>query len=245
MFLKDLSKYSSVKSGLDYHDELNQKIWDGEVLRPEVHKALSRISDKFIEFLAVDKNTVEDVIITGSICNYNWTKFSDIDLHILLRYDEFCTDCKTYSFDDCMKAKKTLWNDSHDITIYGFDVELYAQSSDDAVTGNAGVYSVKNKKWTKLPKKEKVNLEDEMIMYKASRIMSLIDTIVDQKVNDLDQIQEIKDRIKKMRKSGLEKGGEYGLENLVFKALRNNGYIEKLHDYYSTIEDQDLSLEKK
>lgn len=243
MLLKNLSKYDKLESGLDYHDTLHPQIWDeNQRLHKDVDTAIQRIADKFIEFLGVADANVADVILTGSVCNYNWTKFSDIDLHILLDYNAICGDCSEYNFDDCMKAKKTLWNDKHDITIHGLEVEVYAQPKDDAVTGDAGVYSLKTSKWLKKPEKKNVSLDDKMIMYKAKRIMWMIDQIIENKVDNESEITDLKDYIKKMRKSGLEKYGEYGLENLVFKALRNTGYIQKLHDYAQNVEDKGLSL---
>ncbi len=45
---------------------------------------------------------------------------------------------------------------------------------------------------------------------------------------DVDKVNTLKEKIKKMRKAGLDKKGEYSVENLAFKVLRNNGYLEKL-----------------
>ena len=45
-----------------------------------------------------------------------------------------------------------------------------------------------------------------------------------------------------MRSSAIEKGGEYAPENLVFKELRNRGYLDKMSKYVRNLEDEDLSL---
>jgi hypothetical protein len=58
----------------------------------------------------------------------------------------------------------------------------------------------------------------------------------------LKQIEKIKNKLKKFRQSGLERGGEYSYENLTFKLLRRNGYIEKLMTVKSKILDKELSL---
>ena len=50
-------------------------------------------------------------------------------------------------------------------------------------------------------------------------------------------------KIKKFRKSGLESSGEYSNENLVFKYLRNNGFIKQLHDVRNDSYDKMMSLE--
>lgn len=230
---------------LDYHDTLSPKIWDGDQLKSEVHDALVKIAKEFISTLKVSSNQqIVDVIITGSLCNYNYTKYSDIDLHIVLDYSEMCDDCQTFDIDDCMKAKKSLWNERHDITIYGLDVELYAQDKKETITGNAGVYSLIKKDWLQRPVKEsKVDYGNKMIMDKAKHIMYEIDSLIDDSSNNEEAIEKLKTKIKNMRKAGLERSGEFSIENLAFKILRNSGYIERLHDYALDIKDDSLSLE--
>lgn len=229
---------------LAYNETLPLVLWDEFQLKPDVKRALKRIAQEFIEALKVPAEQVVDIILTGSCCNYNWTKYSDIDLHIILDYDMICDDCGAFDFDDCMKAKKSLWNDRHEITIYGMEVELYAQDKTDTITGNAGVYSLMKDSWIRKPRKhEDVKYDERTIFNKAEAIMMLIDSVIDDSADDPDTIEKIKDKIKNMRKAGLQKHGEFSLENLVFKVLRNSGYIEKLHDFSAEIKDKNLSLE--
>ena len=48
----------------------------------------------------------------------------------------------------------------------------------------------------------------------------------------------LKEKIHKMRKEGLQKGGEFSVGNLAFKKLRNDGYIEKLINVISEAYDR-------
>ena len=57
-------------------------------------------------------------------------------------------------------------------------------------------------------------------------------------------VKNVWDAIKKIRKSGLEKHGEFGTENLVFMMLRSQGWIEKLHDKILDLKDAELSIEE-
>ena len=43
-------------------------------------------------------------------------------------------------------------------------------------------------------------------------------------------LKKVWKKIKEGRKAGLEKEGEFSIENLVFKLLRRNGYIQKIMD---------------
>jgi len=45
-----------------------------------------------------------------------------------------------------------------------------------------------------------------------------------------------------LRQSGLENEGEFGVENLAFKLLRNEGDLDKLNDAHLQAVDNDLSL---
>ena len=55
--------------------------------------------------------------------------------------------------------------------------------------------------------------------------------------------QELKDKLKDYRQSGLDKDGEFSYENLVFKYLRRSGHIGKLFDEKTKIKDKELSVE--
>ena len=57
-------------------------------------------------------------------------------------------------------------------------------------------------------------------------------------------IKKYKDKLKKYRTCGLQKEGEYSDENLVFKVLRRNGYIEKLYNFETEHVDKEYSLKE-
>ena len=213
--------------------EINKDIWlDENTLKPEVRKQLLKIADNFMESLDIPWVDYTDVLFTGSLANYNWSKFSDIDLHVLLNKSEI-TENKELA-DEYLTAKKHNWNDKHDITIYGFDVECYAQDINEKHT-SSGVYSVENSKWLVKPSKENPKLDKEMIKSKASAIMSSIDKIVSLNSKGkheevISNYEKLWEAIKKMRQAGLDRSGEYSYENIVFKVLRRTNYLDKLSD---------------
>lgn len=233
----------ATKKIIDYHENLSPKIWEGAELKSEVLIALRRIANAFCDTLNIPEDSINDVIITGSLCNYNYTKYSDIDLHIVLDYSLICDGCEAFNLQDCMDAKKSLWNDRHNITIYGIDVELYAQDVNDQITGNAGIFSIAHNKWIKMPSKlSSLEYDESLVSSKANRIIAEIERLIDDKVTDPEEIDSVIEKIQSMRKSGLEKTGEFSIENLVFKTLRNSGYLEKLHEYKIKAKELDLSI---
>lgn len=240
MHLEELVEPDEVKYNFEYHGKLNPKIWDGAKLKPEVASKLTEIAEIFIDFLKIPNLDVEDIIITGSMANFNWTKFSDIDLHVLVDLTEARESCPDL-LDEYLQAKKKLWNDLHKIDMYGFDVELYAQDIEDPHVAT-GIYSLQNAKWLVIPKKVKPDVNDSSVKVKVAHFMNMIDSLENGKCDDPDKTGAIKEKIRKLRQTGLEKVGIYSTENLAFKYLRNSGYLDKLDDCYRHSIDYNLSL---
>ena len=229
-------------------DKLNDEFWHDGKLDIYVRKTLLQIAKDFVEGFEIDDIPVEDVILTGSLANYNWNEeYSDIDLHIISDFTEISDDkelVKKY-FDAVRKA----WNQKHEgLKIYGYPVEIYMQDKNEKHT-STGVYSVLNDEWVIEPSKENIendNLDSEEIRTKASEFMNEIDELVDEinelKSNDAgnydsymnvyDKAENIMDRIKECRKMSLsrENGKEMSEGNLMFKSLRRNGYMEKIYN---------------
>jgi hypothetical protein len=244
---KGLKEGSSkgIKLPLKYvHENLNQDIWNGTDLRVKIHKALKVIAKDFHKSLKVDAKIV-DIWFTGSLANYNWTNFSDIDLHILIDYSDISED-KDFAFE-YVDAKKDNWLSKHDIKIKGFDVEPYAQDIEAPTDGMGAVYSIKYDKWLKKPSLESPEIDKKSIKNKIKSIVKKIEKV--ESIKDLEKSQsegkKLKEKIKKMRKSGLAESGEFSEENLVFKYLRNNGFIGRLFDTVRNSYDKSLSINEE
>tara|TARA_Y100000592_G_scaffold90228_1_gene148589 strand:- start:289 stop:993 length:705 start_codon:yes stop_codon:yes gene_type:complete len=227
---------------------LNEKIWDTvcddpdcEVfsveIKPDVRKALLKIAYEFIQSLDV-KTPIVDIIFTGSMANYNYTGQSDIDLHILYDFDEVNPDQDLVK--QFMDAKRRIWNSNHDLKVYGHDVELYPQDSKEP-HHSTGIFSVLKNKWVLMPLRSSPLIDEENVSKKTDDLMNRIDSLTSIQ-NKIAGLKSLKDKIMKMRKAGLEREGEFSEENLVFKNLRNSGYIGKLNDIIKSEYDDSLSL---
>lgn len=225
------------------HDELNQEIWNEDKLRRNVLKSLRAVAQNFYEYLKIDV-PIEGIWFTGSLANYNWTNFSDIDLHILVDHSKIGDD-KEFVFE-YLDSKKDNWMNIHNVTIKGFDVEVYAQDVNEEHRAT-GVYDVMNDEWFRKPSKEKPSINKKSIRKKVKKIVDKLEKL--ESIKDIEKIQkkgkEIKDKLKKMRKAGLADVGEFSEENLVFKYLRNNGYIGRLYDSMRGAYDKSLSINEE
>lgn len=230
---------------------LNPKIWEKEdneyIMNPEVRERLLEISNLFIDFLSVDV-VITDIIMIGSLTNYNWSKYSDIDLHIVVNYSQFPENAQDL-YREFFDLKKIIFNQRHNITMFGYDVECFVQDETET-TFSSGIYSILYDMWVNEPKKESMNKVDtKLLKEKSKQWMRIIDGVIDNiEDEDPDTIKEIvkkyKEKLKKFRNCGLEKGGEMSLENLVFKLLRRNGYIEKLYELPTDMIDKKLTMKQ-
>jgi predicted nucleotidyltransferase len=238
-------KNDEIINSFGTRNELNQKVWDDQdTLNEKVREKLLSVATEFIDFLGVPI-LIEDIIFTGSLANFNWSKYSDVDLHIVADFTQFSDELLPL-YQELFKVKKTLFNTDHNIKIFGYDVELYVQDSNEAHF-SSGVYSVLNNQWNNKPKKENVKIDKKLIQKKSNQWMEIIDTALeaasDVTADDAREIlKKCKDKLKKYRTCGLEKEGEYSDENLVFKVLRRNGYIEKLMNFENDVVDKELSI---
>lgn len=229
----------------DIHDELNPALWDeDQKLKLEVKNKLYKIADDFA--LGFDYPLdVKDVIVTGSSANYNWNKFSDIDLHLIVDYKAI-PEKYMPAFLDYADAKRKLWNQEHNIEIFGHEVEVYAQPDEDKLQA-AGIYSLDTDTWLSKPKRQESSADKATVEKKAARFHDLVDAI--QEMLEAGEVELaynsatlLKERIRKFRQAGLEKGGEFGTENLVFKTLRNDGTLERLDNLHKQSYDEGLSI---
>lgn len=214
---------------------LNPKLWVDGTLNPEVAAKLEDIARAFEDFIGIDLDVV-DYTITGSNANFTWTEYSDLDLHLII------PGTPTDDQRELFNAKKALWSEQHDITIKGLPVECYVQGEDEP-HHSTGVYSLSQDKWLVEPKKVKPSVDDAAIEAKKDAILAQIEQALLSK--DLDKLRTVKDKITQMRKAGLARAGEWSVENLVFKILRNLGLIDQITEKIRELEDAELSLEQQ
>jgi predicted nucleotidyltransferase len=226
-----------VTNNVAYHESLNPAAWSGNEMRPEVRYKLLEIAKVFVGYLEIPNFRVLDIVLTGSMANYNWTKFSDFDIHVVTEYGDLNADDIAEAF---YRAKKQLWNDAHDIVIRGHEAELYVEDVNEPPV-SAGVYSILEGKWLKEPDYSVPTINDGSINRKVKDLIKQIDKTISTADDPID-IKRVTDKIRKMRRAGLDSGGEFSTENLAFKVLRNLGYIDRLSRAYHQQQDADLSL---
>jgi predicted nucleotidyltransferase len=233
--MKHLKPYNSfINESQFYKGELNSVFWQDNKFDPETRTKLLQIATDFYTDLGVDAPII-DVHLTGSLANFNWTEHSDLDVHVIMDFTEVGEDKELVKA--ALDGKRFIWNLRHPVMIKGFDVELYAQDKDEPHVAS-GLYSLMKDEWVTEPQPSNPQIDERDIMRKVSAYKIEIEELEKEvKKADsaeareaMDRISALKQKIMKTRKEGLAKSGEFSIENLVFKTLRNEGWLERLID---------------
>lgn len=250
--IEDLETDKKIVKSFEPKESLSDQIFEGSdgdfSMRKDIRSRLLKISDDFIESLSIEF-FIHDIVLTGSLANYNWSEYSDVDLHFIIDFDEIGNRKNTNSiaihniFKEFFDAKERVWNEKHNIKIKGYDVEVYVQDINQEHV-SSGVYSILNDKWLIKPERNSPKIDDRKILEKSEGYAKKIDRLVKlgQKEDVTSEIDTLRKKIKEFRQCGLESGGEYSYENLTFKLLRRNGYFGKLIQLKTNIVDKKLSI---
>lgn len=218
-------------NSLRLKDELCPRIWDNDEIKEKIREQLLSIAKFYKKEIEKDldlKIKLDDIILTGSLANYNWSNYSDLDVHLTFDFEKL----DDYNIvQKYLHKTKLVWGYEHNIKINGFAVEIYCQDTNENHE-SSGIFSLMDNKWIVKPTKSNFKIDLSLVNTKSNIIIEQIDDLYEDKIKDYKIFQKIYDKIwnklTKSRKSGLEKSGELSIENLVFKVLRRNGYISKL-----------------
>lgn len=241
-------------SSFEKQTSLQQDLWDSEdKLNSRVRLKLLDIADDFIETLGITWIKPIDIILTGSLCNYNWSSYSDVDLHIVIDFSEI-SDKKQF-VQEYFNAKKNEWNESHqELNIYGFAVELFVEDIDNDSVRD-GIYSLEKNEWIKKPFADKIqvlsSIKEKKIQYLASIALTKIEELEDEFNLSYDsvfldkliyKIDKMLDTLKTIRQNGLKSKGEMSVGNIIYKICRRTGYLDKLWELKNKVYDKKNSL---
>ena len=239
-----------MNEAIEKHNELNQKLFDGDHLKPEVREKAEEIINEFLKILAEDevKLIVRDVILTGSNASYNYTKDSDIDLHIIAETKSFEESADVYA--KLYRAYGRIFGNKFEISFYGIPVEIYVETESNHVVSN-GIYSVMFDKWVKEPSAIAIPEIDQKAINKAAKpwideAKVLIKEVDDNVADGEEEIDDYITRIYELRQKGIYSaaGNEYSTENLIFKEVRNAGLLDRLKKLKNVLISKKLSLEE-
>ena len=238
MNISELDSYN-LADAVKFNEQLNPRIWQANKMRPQVRAKLLQIAEDFKQSLGLSDLNVKDITLSGSNAGYTYTPHSDIDLHLVVDLPE--ADVSEV-YRELFDAKKFQYNETHNIKIGGYDVELYVENANKSAVSQ-GIFSVLNNDWINIPLKKRSTVNDTAVKSKYDVIKHRIESAV--KSGNLKRLTNTAAKIKKMRQAGLDQHGELGPENIAYKMLRSQGVIQKLYDARTAAKDRALSLKER
>ena len=232
---KDLRETISLR----FTDILNPVFWIGDSLKPEVNEKLMQFAEAFVAFVDMDERAIVDVLLLGGNAGYNYTQYSDLDVHIVVD-PKYIPDCNPDLLDQYYMDKKTLWELTHNVTIYGVKAEPYIERPGITRKKSQGVWSIMKKSWIQKPTPFEGDVDEKEIEKKVNNFINQINSLI--KASDADGLKNLVKKLRDSRGTSLQKYGEYGFENMVFKELRNQGYIDKIRTVVVNLKSKSLSL---
>ena len=235
-------------------DKLNPDFFDKEgKLDSQIRMRLLDIADDFVKSLEVKWVKPSDIVLTGSIANYNWSKYSDVDIHIIYNFKDVYD--KTDFIKDYFNSKRDIWNDTHEgLTIKDFPVEISVEDSNNPAN-STGVYSLEKNKWVKEP--EDMNdskLNTDYIKDFCAKQMTKFDELFDQIDNETDRkkletlsnkVEALYTKLKNMRGEALKsKEKEMATGNIIWKVIKHQGYIEQAWEYINKVYDRKNTIDE-
>lgn len=108
----------------------------------------------------------------------------------------------------------------------GQPAELYIEDMQTSTNSN-GVYSVMNDKWLKFP--EPIDVPDFDIDDDLDKVRIAVEDALNS--DSYEEVSRMIDWLYYQRKLALQiGGGEFSVGNLIFKAIRNEGLLDKLKE---------------
>lgn len=248
---EEVTEKLEMQEDIEKHDELNPLLFDeSKQLRKEIRSKALEVTDELIAMVEENGITlnIKDIVITGSNASYNYTKDSDIDLHLIADLSDKQESLELYQA--LFNSFKTAFNNKYDIDFYGLPVEVYIETADTAVVSN-GIYSIQQDTWVQEPTNTTIpdidlDLIDKELQPWINRFEQLTQESKSGKIASEEPIEKFIDDLYAMREEGLhgKEGNEYSTANLVFKEFRNLGYLEKVKELRDEVISTRLSIEK-
>lgn len=249
MKIKQINKpQKDLNEKIEKHNELNPKLFDKNILKPEVRDKVEDIVNEFLKILNDEEIAlkVKDVILAGSNASFNYTDQSDVDVHIVADTQIFDENAELYQ--KLYNAYRRIFENKYDINFYGIPVELYVESAENPVVSN-GVYSIMNNHWVKFPEITKIPDIDQkeidaIVKPWEEKYKTVVTETEKSPEKGEEMINNFLNSLYEMRHLGIKEGGEFSPWNLAFKSLRSKGYLEKLRELKVQIINDRLSLEE-
>jgi hypothetical protein len=221
-----------VNNAMQDHEQLNPTYWQGDTMKPEVRAKLMQMGQAYFDELKekLPNIKLQDILFSGSLANYNYTKSSDIDVHVVVDTGKVSCDKRVVS------GYIMLMNKYEHATanLSVFDTPLQISLS-TRVEETGGAYSLLHTTWLNKPVHPKPTytkreLTEQVEMYHL-KITELQEAYAkDAAVFDCQKATTLSRQLGRGRTAGLKRDGYSSIENNVYRILRSVGDLKMLRE---------------
>jgi len=169
-----------VESALDpIHSELNKDVFEGNKIKKQLRNMIISNFENWLD----SEIEIKKMCVIGSICGYQYTDFSDIDVNVVIDSDE----------KELNKLAKILPNGN----LYkNHPINYYLTLNDENIKSAEASYDLINEKWLKKPSKDDVQVPVTYALEIARFFMDGFDLRIAEYERDLKELEMLQGYLK-------------------------------------------------
>jgi hypothetical protein len=223
---------AKVKDAMQDHAELNATYWKGDKMDPDVRAKLTKMGQDYFDDLQkkLPNIKLQDILFSGSLANYNYTKSSDIDVHVVVDTSKVSCDKRVVSGYIMLMNKYE--HETANLSV--FDTPLQISLSTSAKE-TGGAYSLLNATWLNKPVHPKPTytkreLTEQVETYHL-KITELQEAYTKNPATfDCERAKALSYQLGNGRTAGLKRDGYSSIENNLYRILRSVGDLKILRE---------------
>lgn len=221
----------SVTAAIDtvttFPTELDQRLWNGRDLKPEIRDRSLSIVDRIVEASGIPGLTVDAVDLFGSNASYEYDDISDFGVHVFTHSELIPPDqldgLLRLLNDDVERRQEgriTFNGVVLEVTFHGERGENYRRAT------GIGQYSLSEGRWIERPVQQPDNFDRTQMATDISRFVGRYNDLAsryadDKKGFDCSRFGDLDAEMSAYRNSGFTDGlGSRSTQNLAYRALR-------------------------
>jgi hypothetical protein len=223
---------TKVNNAMQDHEQLNPTYWQNDTMKPEIRAKLKQIGQvKFDELKASLPNIkLKDILFSGSLANYNYTKSSDINIHLIV--DVSNVSCDRNVVDAYVNLINGYWFATANLSVLNTPLQV------TVLTGlheTGGFYSLFNGTWINKPTHPnptytKRELTEQVKLYHLQIHTLQEEYTKDSAAFDCPKAEALLKQLKGARGTGLKRDGYSAIENNTYRILRSVNDLKVLND---------------
>lgn len=212
------------------HDTLDQEVFNGTTPKKDFFEYhLDHVKEVFRQH-GFNPHAF-DFYLTGSLCTYQYSSNSDVDISIVCNVNEFSDEDRADLISIVVNSldgeffPRTKHQYQHFVQPLGVDIE------DLFVLGLRGAWDFQKDEWVLKPSRKRahdISKEEPDWIVAGIQVSDKINSLIDN--HNYDEAIQTYDQVHKKRQVDQARYGDYSEGNIIYKFLDNNGTFDRLRN---------------